>query len=350
MENIDENSEIYRLKYLKYKSKYLNLMSQYNAMETASPGGGIMDKISDLFSDKSVILTKREYLSDIPEIAKINSNDDTHFNMKIDCAKLETLIQGKAHLCKKNSDTFNPFTENDHLCRSAPIKKVAVSAATSGINAAKTLGKTLEPAVKQIASVASELATDTVTKIQKETDALIKKHQPMVEDAMRKATAKVQTSVLKQTGGGISIPKVEELIKSIGNKKIIPDINDIIVKNKYDICIMFEPVPIGLSNIVVYHIPDPLLPKIVSSLSSGIKSQIEKLKPVSPSSTVKVTHIDVAPMKSPPMEPLGEKPVEKIAEAPKVESKVEPKPVDVPTVVAKKETVKPKASIITPDS
>lgn len=224
---------LYKYKYLKYKSKYLT--AQY---------GGVLDNF--------IILTKMSEL-----YPKFIHSDNLEFSA--DCTDVEKNLFGKAHVFKKKYGGFELMTQTNPICGKT-ISMLDVKKKLSEVN--KEIGHEIK---KDVLPVFTQLKKSTKDEIGKTIPILSEKIkglgtstiETVGEFARKKGIQKMDNFGKKmetlqrhsKTGGGGIGLKIISILSSIGcDYSDANAIEKIVNEYNYDVAIKFIPKLIGKSN------------------------------------------------------------------------------------------------------
>lgn len=231
---MQNNDEMYKEKYLKYKTKYLALQS-----------GGLFDSF--------VILTKFENIKQF-----LPSEEILEFSS--DCTNVEKNLFNKAHVYKKKTNNFDLITTENPICGKTislleAKKKVSEGATEFG----KTMKSVAQPMLEEILKVAKEegkrtlttIGTTAKTEAEKRTQQLGEKITTVGTRQIQKIGQKIDTKLTHQSGGS----KAQQIISVLNSLNLnynnADAIEKIISENQYNIVIKFVPSVIGKSKFYV---------------------------------------------------------------------------------------------------
>lgn len=252
---MDPNSDMYKKKYLKYKSKYLQLQ------QSTQTGSGIFTE--------AFIITRLE------TIKSLNTQLQSDFNelkINVKCTDFENLVRSElgmnAHIMMHSDSNFVKFTNERSICRETQLKNLGSNVGTQLHTGIKELQKVAAPIVADIKKTAeTQIKQASAVVIPKITQSIqtgiikaIEQGTKSIDKAIDKANDKNTklkfglTTEQPQTGGS-SDRKVDIVIGMIErglHKRVEPKILEQIVNdNKYDIVIHYEQQIMGKSKLTI---------------------------------------------------------------------------------------------------
>lgn len=272
------DEEMYKYKYLKYKSKYMNLKNSSRGGDWESIKSKMSKMTSSLASKllpTAVILTKLETLQYLePKLGKIGVET---VEMDIHCMAIQNILIGKAHIFTKSDTKFMPFTMAHPLCGESISQK----------KFSEISGKIAEKAKPIVATVGSELKKTAQQMDAKVTETATKKVGESV-GRVKSSFFSFLDTFSKPQKGGASVDIVRDAIRAAWESGVSAQgIEDVLSEFKYDVVIRYQP-QVSLdprtskpSKIYVTRLTPPELPQPAPQPAPSVSS--EPLSPQKPS-------------------------------------------------------------------
>ena len=295
--NLDES--MYKHKYLKYKSKYLELSKLQTGgdmvhlkEQLANAKGKFSTAVSQTLLPMAVFLTNIDTIKDLdPKIVHLTTKDSV-VAFDVHCMKLRNKLIGHSHVCKKHDNSFKLFTSSEPLCgeQIGQVKLEQIAQKISPIQQQAT--KKLEVIGKQFASNLETKATSFV-------------------DKFGNKVLKTLDKVTQKMIGGDYDVVVNNIIKTAWPGKSISGISDIISSNNYDIAIRY--VPLFSSDPSVKKPSKIFVTKLFDKQLAPVQPVPVQPTPVQPTPVqpvpVQPTPVQPVPVQPTPVQPVPVQPV-----------------------------------------
>lgn len=230
-----QDDRIYKQKYLKYKSKYLELKQN---------GGGM--------TINALILTKFDIVKNLLFPNNDLSSLAEEVATSVKCTDLERLIRtetGKnAHVLLQSLNNFEPFNKNLSICAETEIKKTS-----------SNIGNIITPQLKEFTNVLQQQVTSTIQQAAPIAQTALKQK---IDTASQRASQSIQRRLspqtkLQQQGGANDATKlISDIAGRLWGKTNLDQniIEQIIKNNNYDIVIRYKQRIIGKSEVIVFRL------------------------------------------------------------------------------------------------
>lgn len=269
----DPSTKAYKHKYLKYKTKYLQLSRSMNGGDWASMKAKMSKTLSSVTAailPNAVILSKLDVIS--PLLSNVPESDKFGRPILIDCTSFEKLINGKSHVLLKNSAGFRQFIipttdaekiqyKDTNMYMTVPLcAKTQISETTKDVGkqvnvVTKDLRQQINTASKDIGQQVNRAAQDMSKHIGKELSAAVQNVSTQIGKEITSATknisrgvgakitkATTQLTTAPHSGGmkgGDAESSIKDVIKELWGVKEIADFKETI--KEYDVVIKYIP-------------------------------------------------------------------------------------------------------------